>query len=495
MALLDIDLDKVLGTTVDPVGGLIGDPQAYSTQKNLGTGLGAVTGYLGSLYKGYTPAQKVMGALSGAQAGRQGVIDRYTKGYMTQQDILKDTLGIRESQLKIPQMQQNIELDALKLRKERAADQAMRNYISTLPPEEQNLLAISPEKWAESRMGEKLSTDDRALISSLGIKDPFNMTSQEASIFSTVKQYPSQKDADAFNQQERQRAIDIKGYKPQYRRGQLDIIQQLTGNKQAAPAYFDATQPTESRKTDGKVIGFNNQVFTKEEYENLPRIERELHNPNYDRKIAQERYAKLEDQYTDYKGAMENALDMNTQIMRDIEQLLTDPEFDKAFGMKNKLLSSAPVSAAGIESKAANIWNQINTLKSKEFQSNLGAMRLASPTGGAVGQVSNMEVGKFENTRANLAKGNDKKTIQRELLKLYDQLSEYEGNVKKKFTEEYGQERTDRIVTYDKPTFDTNAYREQQKSKASLETTSGGFGTIDLSPTELSIMNQYLTIE
>jgi hypothetical protein len=106
-----------------------------------------------------------------------------------------------------------------------------------------------------------------------------------------------------------------------------------------------------------------------------------------------------------------------------------------------------------------------------------------------------MEVGKFENTRANLAKGNDKKTIQRELLKLYDQLSEYEGNVKKKFTEEYGQERTDRIVTYDKPTFDTNAYREQQKSKASLETTSGGFGTIDLSPTELSIMNQYLTIE
>lgn len=492
MALLDIDLDKVLGTTVDPIGGLIGDPQAYSTQKNLGTGLGAVSGYLGSLYKGYSPTQKIMGALSGAQAGRQGVIDRYTKGYMTQQDILKDTLGIRKSQLEIPKLSQDIELQELNLRKSRAQDQAMRNYIANLPAEEQNLLAISPEKWAESRMGEKLSTDDRALISSLGIKDPFSMNPQEASIFSMVKQYPSQKDADSFNQEEKQRAIDIKGYKPQYRRGQLDVIQQLTGNRQSAPTYFDETQPTESRKTDGKIIGFNNQAFTKEEYENLPRIERELHNPNYDRKLAQERYAKLEDQYTDYKGAMENALDMNTQIMRDIEQLLTDPEFDKAFGMKGKLLSSAPVSAAGIESKAANIWNQINTLKSKEFQSNLGAMRLASPTGGAVGQVSNMEVGKFENTRANLAKGNDKKTIERELLKLYDQLSEYEGNIKKKFTEEYGQERTDRIISYDKPTFDTKDYREQQKSKPVLEPTSGGFGTINLSPTEFDVMNQYL---
>ena len=344
MALLDIDLDKVLGTTVDPVGGLIGDPQAYSTQKNLGTGLGAVTGYLGSLYKGYTPAQKIMGALSGAQLGRQGVIDRYTKGYMTQQDILKDTLGIRESQLKIPELEQKIELDALKLRKERAADQALRNFIANSSAEDQNLIALNPSEWAKSRIGDKISLDDKALISSLGIKDPFNMTPQEASIFSMVKQYPSQKDADSYNQQERQKAIDIKGYRPQYRRGQLDIIQQLTGNRQSAPTYFDETQPTESRKTDGKIIGFNNQVFTKEEYENLPRIDRELHNPNYDRKVAQERYAKLEDQYTDYKGAMENALDMNTQIMRDIEQLLTDPEFDKAFGMKGKLLSSAPVS-------------------------------------------------------------------------------------------------------------------------------------------------------
>jgi len=152
MALLDIDLDKVLGTTVDPIGGLIGDPEAYQTQKNLGTGLGAVSGYLGSLYKGYSPAQKIMGALSGAQTGRQGIIDRYTKGYMTQQDILKDTLGIKKAQLEIPKLSQDIELQELGLREARAKDQALRNFIANSSPEDQNLIALNASEWAKSRI-------------------------------------------------------------------------------------------------------------------------------------------------------------------------------------------------------------------------------------------------------------------------------------------------------------------------------------------------------
>lgn len=457
MALLDIDLDKVLGTTVDPVGGLIGDPQAYSTQKNLGTGLGAVTGYLGSLYKGYSPAQKIMGVLSGAQAGRQGVIDRYTKGYMTQQDILKDTLGIRESQLKIPQMQQNIELDAIKLRKERAADQAMRNYIANLPPEEQNLLALNREKWAESRLN--IDTKTRAQLASLGIKNPFNMSPQEADRFNQYNTLLDQNEADRINADERQRAFDNAGYVPQYVMGKNDYIRQL---QEGETKYVDKRVNTPSGQNvksqnvkNGVIIGINGEKYTPEQYEAMPTALKVLHDPSIgNRKAKEEAYAKImyENRPKDINSIQYAIRESNRQRDK-IQYLLSRKDlFEKAFTPEGKLISKDLISEKlGISSDAQDFWNLLASVKTGEFVTNLADMRVASPTGGAVGQVSNAEGQRFEEQRASLRKGNSKEVIYRELVKLDNMLYDYGDKLKQGFERDYGQGASKDLVFQTKP--------------------------------------------
>ena len=452
MALLDIDLDKVLGTTVDPIGGLIGDPQAYSTQKNLGTGLGAVSGYLGSLYKGYSPAQKIMGALSGAQAGRQGIIDRYTKGYMTQQDILKDTLGIRESQLKIPQMQQNIELDALKLRKARAEDQALMNYIANSSPEDQNLLALNPSEWAKSRIN--IDTNTRAQLASLGIKDPFNMSPQEADRFNQYNTLLDQNEADRINADERQRAFDNAGYVPKYVMGKNDYIRQL---QEGETNYVDKRVSTPSGQNvksqnvkNGVIIGINNERFTPEQYDALPTSLKVLHDPAIgNRKAKEEAYAKImyENKPKDI-NSIQYALKIGNRQREKIQYLLSRKDlFEKAFTPEGKLISKDLISEKlGFSSDAQDFWNLLNTIKTGEFAANISDMRVASPTGGAVGQVSNLEVDKFENQRASLKKGNSKEVIYRELYNLDQMLEQYNGQLLDAFDRDYGKGASKSLV-------------------------------------------------
>lgn len=457
MALLDIDLDKVLGTTVDPVGGLIGDPQAYSTQKNLGTGLGAVTGYLGSLYKGYTPAQKIMGVLSGAQAGRQGVIDRYTKGYMTQQDILKDTLGIRKAQLEIPKLSQDIELDALKLRKERAADQAMINYIANLPPEEQNLLALNREKWAESRIN--IDTKTRAELSSLGIKDPFNMSPQEADRYNYYNTLLDQKEADTINAEERQKQFSNAGYQPQYVMGKNDYIRQL---QEGTTQYVDKRVNTPSGQNvksqnvkNGVIIGINGEKFTPQQYEDMPTALKVLHDPSIgNRKAKEEAYAKImyENRPKDINSIQYAIRESNRQRDK-IQYLLSRKDlFEKAFTPEGKLISKDLISEKlGFSSDAQDFWNLLASIKTGEFVTNLADMRVASPTGGAVGQVSNAEGQKFEEQRASLRKGNSKEVIYRELVKLDNMLYDYGDKLKQGFERDYGQGASKDLVFQTKP--------------------------------------------
>jgi len=97
MALLDdLDLDKILGTK-NPVGGLINDPNA-ATNLNIDALLGGAGGYYDSLYKDYSVPRKLVNVFAGAKAGRQAGIDRYTKNYLTQQDILEKTLGIKQKE-------------------------------------------------------------------------------------------------------------------------------------------------------------------------------------------------------------------------------------------------------------------------------------------------------------------------------------------------------------------------------------------------------------
>lgn len=97
MALLDdLDLDALLGTK-NAVKGLINDPNV-STQVDIDTLLGMATGYDQSLYKGYSPQRKIINTLLSGKKFRQAGIDKVTQGYLTQQDILEKTLGIKQKE-------------------------------------------------------------------------------------------------------------------------------------------------------------------------------------------------------------------------------------------------------------------------------------------------------------------------------------------------------------------------------------------------------------
>jgi len=90
----DFDLDKMLGTTVNPVQGLVNDPN-FQTEKNIASGLGVADALISGYGKQYAPEILLRGLIN-AKSGRQGVIDKQVKGYMTQQDMFTQTLKNRK---------------------------------------------------------------------------------------------------------------------------------------------------------------------------------------------------------------------------------------------------------------------------------------------------------------------------------------------------------------------------------------------------------------
>jgi hypothetical protein len=376
---------------------------------------------------------------------------------MTQQDILKDTLGIRESQLKIPQMQQNIELDALKLRKARAEDQALMNYIANSSPEDQNLLALNPSEWAKSRIN--IDTNTRAQLSSLGIKDPFNMSPQEADRFNQYNTLLDQNEADKINADERQRAFDNAGYVPQYVMGKNDYIRQL---QKGDTQYVDKRVNTPSGQNvksqnikNRDIIGLNGQIFTPQQYEDLPTALKVLHDPSIgNRKAKEQAYAKImyENRPEDMNSIQYAIRESNRQRDK-IQYLLSRKDlFEKAFTPEGKLISKDLISEKlGFSSDAQDFWNLLASIKTGEFVTNLADMRVASPTGGAVGQVSNAEGQRFEEQRASLRKGNSKEVIYRELVKLDNMLYDYGDKLKQGFERDYGKGASKDLVFQTKP--------------------------------------------
>ena len=114
--------------------------------------------------------------------------------------------------------------------------------------------------------------------------------------------------------------------------------------------------------------------------------------------------------------------------------------FEKAFTPEGKLISKDLISEKlGFSSDAQDFWNLLASIKTGEFVTNLADMRVASPTGGAVGQVSNAEGQRFEEQRASLRKGNSKNVIYRELVKLDNMLYDYGNKLKQGFERDYGQ--------------------------------------------------------
>jgi len=125
-----------------------------------------------------------------------------------------------------------------------------------------------------------------------------------------------------------------------------------------------------------------------------------------------------------------------TQVDRFTEQairLRNHPGLSKATGFGGEQLSGVP------GTDAADAAALMNTLKSQAFISALGAMREASKTGGAVGNVSDAEGGRFENAFVALTQAQSYPQFVEELDRLISMNAESKNLLIDAYSSEYGQ--------------------------------------------------------
>jgi hypothetical protein len=461
----DINLDKLFGTTVNPVAGLITDPNFENT-KNVSTFAPMIANVIKEAYaqEKYIPEILVNSYLLGG-AGRQSAIDKATKGYMTQQDILKDTLAIQkakgdlamqplEMMFKRGQIQQQpydldkikaeLRLKGLETIEKETRLQGYSNYINTLSPEmKDQFAAMGPEKFFEVN---KITDQERVMYEAFGIKDRFNMTPQQANLVARYNVLSDQKDVDTYNQSEYQKAQQDPLYKPNYKEGKLDFLKNYanrTGGQENAQAvtsqYQQASvQQNQVRTADGKVM-------SQDEYNKLPRRVQSYLDPTLDVNTYRTQKIKIEDERSADKSMVYYGLSTTRDVARDIEQILNDPEaldilFSQTGRMRLKFNEATGNWFAESGGKATDVANMLNKLKNKQFTQQIQRMRANNKTGGAVGNVSDREVSMFQNMQEYLGIAGNRDTLYVALTDLYNKAQEIDNEYQMALIEDYGQE-------------------------------------------------------
>lgn len=185
MALLDLNLDKFLGTTINPAEPYLSSDQlnAFKQQQLFDTLLGAGAGYQSQLYQNKGFFDKALGLLQGARQGRQSTVDLYTKAIQSQFGIQKDLADLQKT---------SMENQFLKL-KQAGIEDAIKN---TNDPQLINSYFIDPVGTAQQVL--KVDMPAPSFSESLGVKaiggDARNLTQDEALLLKQAESGLSQKD-------------------------------------------------------------------------------------------------------------------------------------------------------------------------------------------------------------------------------------------------------------------------------------------------------------
>jgi hypothetical protein len=124
----------------------------------------------------------------------------------------------------------------------------------------------------------------------------------------------------------------------------------------------------------------------------------------------------------------ENKLDT---LITDVAKLQKDPGIG---GITGLVYGRTPAITDAARSAQADL----NSLKARGTFNELAEMRIQSPTGGALGQVSNIENAKLEAAFAALDQVQSEKDFRNKLGKLLSQLKVSKSLIKQAFDEEYG---------------------------------------------------------
>ena len=456
-SLLDFDyntmIDKALGTTNQPFKGLINDPN-YEDSLNINTLLGGGLGYVNSLYKDKTLAEKLLATATGAKAARTKGINDYVKNILTQQQFNKNVLDmalnkgkLNKQPLELLELQGKLEKQPYDIQSAKVQSildtsklDGMQRFVKTLPPKKAAELAIDPEKYFSNN---KITEEERMLYNTLGIDDRFNIPQDKAGMVTYFNQLPDQKDVDAHNAEENRKAQNDPLYKPNYlNNGKLDFIKRLGATNNTNTSVNQ--QLEQQTVPEGQVRTSNGKLMSSEEFNKLPLRVQEYLDPDLDIDSFRKRKEKVLDARVKDKGLARYGLTTTRDVSKNIEKILDDPEALNAlftttgrFAVKfNEETKNWFAESGG---KAADVANFLNSLKSKQFTEQIQRMRANNPTGGAVGNVSDREVAMFQNMQEYLSIGGSRDKLYEALVDLYGKSKILSDEYKSVYIEDYGE--------------------------------------------------------
>jgi hypothetical protein len=146
----------------------------------------------------------------------------------------------------------------------------------------------------------------------------------------------------------------------------------------------------------------------------------------------------------EFKSKQPQAMNATVSMLRtyrdtqnDIRNLLNnDAGLRTASGFGGELISAVP----GTE--AANAKAILDKLKNRSFVANINEMRAASPTGAAVGAVTEREGARFENLIASLSQAQTYDQLKRQLVELDNFLLETSSATKNAYEQDFGRNQT-----------------------------------------------------
>jgi hypothetical protein len=193
-----------------------------------------------------------------------------------------------------------------------------------------------------------------------------------------------------------------------------------------APAAQPTTQPTQPQALAAPVSG--EPSYTQSTPENPTVV-----NPAIPLKIRNEFKSKQPQVFS----ATTSMLRTFRDTQNDIRALLNNEAGTRAAtGFGGELISAVP----GTE--AANAKAIIDKLKNRSFVANLNEMRQASPTGAAVGAVTEREGARFENLVASLSQAQTYAQFRNQLLELDRFIADSLMATKNAFEQDYGRNKT-----------------------------------------------------
>jgi hypothetical protein len=168
----------------------------------------------------------------------------------------------------------------------------------------------------------------------------------------------------------------------------------------------------------------------------------------------------------EFKSKQPQAMNATVSMLRtyrdtqnDIRNLINnDAGLRAASGFGGELVSGVP------GTQAANAKAILDKLKNRSFVANINEMRAASPTGAAVGAVTEREGARFENLIASLSQAQTYDQLKRQLVELDNFLLETSSATKNAYEQDFGSNQTINSVFSQMP----KALAQQQVTPSDL---------------------------